>query len=142
LPALGIFAGWLTSLVACHDDFRPPTDPVGRWLYERGAAEGGIDSCLRMAAALRAECKGNAPCERTVSEDISFKCYAGSYRGSALARESPCVFLSEDDNKGQRAKCVSLKLDPKLVPHCEAELHIYAHDLCRRGDPTLTGAGP
>lgn len=132
LPAL--------ALTACGADYAKPKDPAGAWLYDRGAAGPELERCLRLAATMRAECNGDAPCEQTVSEKLSFHCYVGNYRGNNTGHSVCRAELTS--NEAIHATCVGAHLAPALVPHCEAELHFYRDDLCRRGDTTLTGSGP
>jgi hypothetical protein len=120
-------------------DYTRPEDPALSWMYDRGAAGSGMKPCLRIAAVLRAECDGDTTCERAVSEDLSYHCYAGSYRAPKGEQDGPCTGSADRDDT---AICKELALAPDLTAHCVAELRFYRSDMCLRGDPTLTGVGP
>src|SRR5262245_43384810 len=76
--------------------------PQQRWPTDRGRSAKNWGSCLRIAAALRAECAGDAACAAQVSEDFSRPCYLAYYRapkpeaGELRSEElSPC-FIGRD----------------------------------------------
>jgi hypothetical protein len=120
----------------CWPEYTRLDDPVRGWLYDRGAS-GDWTTCLPIASVLRAACEGDQRCERVVSEEMSFHCYAGSYRG-ARTTTSPCINAHDE----AQAVVACDRLEAALRPHCLAELALYRNDICRRGSPTLTGAGP
>jgi hypothetical protein len=122
---------------------QPKPSAQARWLDQRGA-ERGTAACVRIAAALRAECAGDTTCEEQVSHEHAYHCYVAVYReepelpppqGTDLG---PCFW---EDGRAP-IDCTQLGLAPDLVPHCEAEKKFAAEVLCKMGDGSLTGAGP
>jgi hypothetical protein len=129
----------LVALAACS---HTPTVQE-RWLRARGTDRGSV-GCVKVAAAMRAECAGDKACEERVSYDFSYWCYAGVYdRADDRSRPDgadigPCFW-----DKGWGAfACDQIGLAPDLVPHCEAEKKFAAEVLCWMGSTDLTGAGP
>jgi hypothetical protein len=108
-----------------------------RWLEARGDERGSV-GCVKLAAALRAECGGATECEERVSYDFSFSCYTGVYRDDDDTDLGPCFW---DDGKAPVA-CDQIGLPPALVPHCTAEVAFATTVLCKLGSPAFTGAGP
>ncbi|NUP12331.1 MAG: hypothetical protein HOW73_40310 [Polyangiaceae bacterium] len=130
----------------CASDYQPPDDPAGRWLYQRGMTARTWDTCARIGASLRAECGGDERCARNVTDAITYHCYAGTYRGAD--GPSPCSWEQQYPSAAAfaRGQCAAYERDGTmsalLVPHCENELVYVAQSVCRRGETTLTGAGP
>ncbi len=110
------------------------------WLAARGRAD--WSSCLRIGAALRAECHGDAACEAAVSDDVTFECHVAAYRAD---RAVPCdgsETHGADLAALARDRCRALHLPPAHVRHCEAEVRSLLEVQCWLGDARLTGAGP
>jgi hypothetical protein len=125
-----------------------PTE-AQRWFSERGAQAKTWDVCLRLAASLRSACDGKKDCEERVTNELTFACYAGRYRGTqskdAQSSElSPCFWNRSPTTPEAyaRAECERLALTSQLQPHCVAELRYLIDDVCKRGHVELTGAGP
>jgi hypothetical protein len=143
----------LLVIAACGGG-RPRTD---RWFAERGARADTWYVCARIGASLRATCNGDRACETYVTEQITMPCYVARYRapvgpGGGAPRPatlSPCFWARGDGPAPAtsppayaQATCAAIAAEPALRPHCEAELRMLVEDVCRRGGPALTGAGP
>jgi hypothetical protein len=143
-----------TVVVGCGRGHRPDADP---WLAERGAKADTWHTCVRIGAALRAACGGDADCETGVTTDVTRPCYVARYRAETAPVQpahdsppetlSPCFWDRVEPRPASpeayaRAQCATLALSPELAPHCEAELRTVILGLCTEGSTDLTGAGP
>lgn len=127
-----------------------------RWFVERGLRAPTWHTCTRIGSWLRSTCSGDHACEARVTEDVTRPCYAGHYRAdqhhgrspvAPAGTPSPCFWDRSPSPPAStaafaQAECAALSLEPALVPHCTAELRAVVDDLCKRGSPELTGAGP
>jgi hypothetical protein len=125
-----------------------PTE-AERWFSERGAQAKTWDVCLRLGASLRSACDGGKDCEERVTNELTFSCYAGRYRGEQSKEAqpselSPCFWDRSPSTPEAyaRAECGRLSLSPELEAHCVAELRYMVDEVCKRGHVQLTGAGP
>lgn len=117
-----------------------------------------LNTCLLGAVGRRAACRGDAACEREVSEGWAYRCYAHLYRSHpdgaevSMATLGPCFWdasptLQDADDTARktnviRQTCAALDLPEPKRAHCRQELRFAIDDLCLRGDVWLTGAGP
>ena len=106
--------------------------------------------CLRMAVALRVECRGDPECGQQVTRDFSYACYAGRYAApkvqavAAPESLSPC-FLPHEPYRppsDPAGLCRAMDVPPALETTCEDELRYVVAEICSAGAPALTGSGP
>lgn len=128
-----------------------PPSVQERWFYERGVA-GDSTSCVEMATALRAECAGNARCQREVSRNFSRHCYIGVYQRRGERRLEtdlgPCFWdVQTDPDKPAdgrpplsdfaRDYCARLEIAESASRHCQLEVAFAVRKLCTDPDSGL-----
>jgi hypothetical protein len=126
-----------------------------QWFADRGRESPTWYSCLRLGAALRAECGGNAACATAVTDEMTRPCYSGRYHATSNARPkdrfrpeqlSPCFWDDDPQHPATpvayaQATCSGI-VEVRLQPACVAELREVIEGMCKAGAPDLTGAGP
>lgn len=127
-----------------------------RWFADRGHDGATWYSCLRLGAALRAECGSSTACPHAVTNDFTRACYAGRYHAATSAAKpsdrpppeqlSPCFWDTGASHPATAAEyaqrtCAGV-VDARLQSACVAELREVIDGVCAAGAPDLTGAGP
>jgi hypothetical protein len=132
----------LLALGACGGS----SPPAGGWFAARGQHATTWHACVRIGAALRAACDGDAACESRVTRELTRSCYAGRYAAATSDDPhtlSPCFWDRTEPPAASpaayaEAECQHLELGP----HCVAELREVIEGICLEGAMDLTGAGP
>lgn len=155
-------ASWWLVLAMAAGCSAKTQDAREAWLEARGMVNG--DACVRIAAAMRAECQGNRDCEQQVSVQFSYSCYVGSYASqkpdAPVWMASPCLWndinriaqtggLRQPGESGYippeifaEMRCREAGVQGALSKHCHAEIMEFIFHQCAAGDARLTGAGP
>jgi len=168
--ATTLSAAALVAIIGGCSKSTPP-EPIATAPTSIDTAPTSIDTCLAGAVERRLACEGDATCERAVSDGWAYRCYARLYDtnpgGEATMRalgpcfweregirtlpdgseQYPCANVGESCRKKLAKRvvdetCARVASSAEQGRQCRAELRYAIDDLCLRGDPALTGAGP
>ena len=142
LRAITWTAASLLAVAACAGDYRSGLEGLGR-------SAGSWHECLRIGATLRAQCRGDETCARSVTNDVTQACYVGFVRAAwrrptdAPRRwDMPCGLVERTAEQRSRVCANALAGFAGVdAASCAAELAAL-HALCLSGASYLSGAGP